>query len=58
MSPKEYSNIVRFQNTLNVIKNADQNRNLFDISFECGFYDHSHLTNNIKKYSGLTPSEL
>nr|WP_291142910.1 AraC family transcriptional regulator [Flavobacterium sp. UBA7680] len=50
--------MVRFQNTLNVIKNADQNRNLFDISFECGFYDHSHLTNNIKKYSGLTPSEL
>ena len=58
ISPKEYSNIVRFQNTLNVIKNADHNRNLFDISFECGFYDHSHLTNNIKKYSGLTPTEL
>jgi AraC-like DNA-binding protein len=58
LSPKEYSNIIRFQNALNIIKNSDENRSLLDIAFECGFYDHSHLTNEIKRYTGLSPSQL
>jgi AraC-like DNA-binding protein len=58
ISPKEYSNIIRFQNTLTVIKNADENRSLLDIAFECGFYDHSHLTNEIKRNTGLTPTQI
>lgn len=58
LSPKEYSNIVRFQNALDVIKNTAQNRSLLDIAFECGYYDHSHLTNEIKRNTGLSPSQL
>lgn len=58
LSPKEYSNIVRFQNALSLIKNTNQNRSLLDIAFECGFYDHSHLTNEIKRNTGLSPSQL
>lgn len=56
LSPKEYSNIIRFQNALSVIKNSNQNRSLLDIAFECGYYDHSHLTNEIKRNTGLSPS--
>lgn len=56
LSPKEYSNIIRFQNALSLIKKSRQNRSLLDISFECGFYDHSHLSNEIKRYTGLPPS--
>lgn len=56
ISPKEYSNIIRFQNALSIIKNPRENRSLLDIAFECGYYDHSHLSNEIKRHTGLSPS--
>lgn len=58
ITPKEYSNVVRFQNALSIIKSSAQERSLLDIAFECGFYDHSHLTNEIKRNTGLAPSQL
>ncbi|UPK69079.1 helix-turn-helix transcriptional regulator [Chitinophaga filiformis] len=58
LSPKEYSNIIRFQNALNIIQNSNENRSLLDIAFECGYYDHSHLANEIKRNTGLAPSQL
>lgn len=58
ISPKEYSNIIRFQNALSIIKNSSENRSLLDIAFECGYYDHSHLANEIKRKTGLSPSQL
>ncbi|RZF61446.1 helix-turn-helix transcriptional regulator [Sphingobacterium corticibacterium] len=58
LSPKEYSNIIRFQKALSIIKKSDKNRSFLDIAFECGYYDHSHLTNEIKRNTGLSPSQL
>lgn len=58
LSPKEYSNIIRFQNALTIIKTSDGNRSLLDIAFECGYYDHSHLTSEIKRNTGLSPSQF
>jgi AraC-like DNA-binding protein len=58
ISPKEYSNIIRFQHALSIIKNPSENRSFSAIAFECGFYDHSHLTNEIKRNTGLSPSQL
>lgn len=58
LSPKEYSSIIRFQNALGLIKKSNQNRSLLDIAFECGYYDHSHLNNEIKQKTGLPPSLL
>jgi AraC-like DNA-binding protein len=58
ITPKEFSNIVRFQNALSAIKNSVKEQSLLDVAFECGFYDHSHLTNEIKRNTGLTPSQL
>lgn len=58
ISPKEYTTIVRFQNALRTIKNANGQRSLSDIAFECGYYDHSHLTHAIKRNTGLSPSQL
>lgn len=58
LSPKEYSNIIRFQYALSIIKNSNRGRSLLDIAFECGYYDHSHLTNEIKRNTGLLPSLL
>ena len=56
LSPKEYSNIIRFQNAFSLIKKS--NRSLLDIAFECGYYDHAHLSNEIKRNTGLPPSLL
>lgn len=58
ITPKEYSNIIRFQNALSKIKSSNQGKSLLDIAFECGYYDHSHLTNEIKRNTGLAPSQL
>jgi AraC-like DNA-binding protein len=58
LSPKEYSNIIRFQHALRLIKNSRQNRSLLDIAFECGYYDHSHLSNEFKRNTGHSPSLL
>ncbi|MDF2380546.1 AraC family transcriptional regulator [Nostoc ellipsosporum NOK] len=57
LSPKEYSRIIRFQSALSKIKSAGDS-SLQDIAFDCGYYDHSHLTNDVKRISGLTPSQL
>ncbi|WP_025146713.1 helix-turn-helix domain-containing protein [Pedobacter jeongneungensis] len=58
ITPKEYSNIIRFQHALAIIQNPGQERSLLEIAFECGFYDHSHLSNEIKRNTGLAPSQL
>ena len=58
LTPKEYSNIIRIQQALALIASNNNHKALLDIAFECGFYDHSHLTNAIKQHTGFVPSEL
>lgn len=58
VSPKEYANIVRFQNAMAKIKEIGGEMSLMDIAFECGYYDHSHLANDIKRNTGMIPSQL
>lgn len=58
VTPKEYSNIIRFQNALSLINSPSTKKTLSDIAYECGFYDHAHLSNEIKQHTGLTPSQL
>ena len=57
LTPKEYSSVIRFQYTMAQIE-AERDKSLAEIAFECGYYDHAHLTNEIKKLSGRTPMEL
>lgn len=58
LSPKEYCNIIRFQSALAMISNSFNRKSLSEVAYECGYYDHAHLTNEIKRYAGLTPSQL
>lgn len=58
LSPKEYANIIRFQHALSLIKDVHQNRSLSDIAFDCGYYDHAHLSHEIRRNTGLAPAFL
>jgi len=58
LTPKEYVKIIRFQSALSMMNDISPKRRLSDIAFECGFYDHAHLTNEIKQHTGLTPSQF
>ena len=58
ISPKEFINLVRYQTTFREIKNNTTRKSLLQIAFECGYYDHSHLTNEIKRYTGAAPAQL
>jgi len=47
---------VRLQNTISQLKKNSKNKSILDIAFETGYYDHSHLTNDLNKYTGRCPS--
>lgn len=58
ISPKLFINIVKFMHASKRIQKNDQKDSLYRIACEMGYYDHSHLTREIKKFSGLNPSEI
>jgi AraC-like DNA-binding protein len=58
ITPKEYLNFVRYQVAFRAIKKMPVDTNLEDIAVANGYYDHAHLSNAIKKYSGLTPCQI
>lgn len=58
LTPKEYVKIIRFQSALSMMSDISQKKSLSNIAFECGFYDHAHLANDIKHHTGLTPSQF
>lgn len=53
LTPKEYSRIIKFKNTIDLIRSTSFD-NLLSIATQAGYYDVSHLSNDIKKMSGNT----
>lgn len=47
---------VRLQNTISQLKMNFNNKSILDIAYDTGYYDHSHLTNDLIKYTGHCPS--
>lgn len=58
ISPKEYINIIRFQHTLKKLQKTVKPHNFLGLAIDMGYYDQAHFAREIKKYSGLTPSEI
>jgi AraC-like DNA-binding protein len=58
LAPKELSKIIRFQSVLKRLKDKNFDDDLLRLAFEMGYYDQSHLTNEIKAFTGHTPSQL
>ena len=55
LNPKLYSRVVRFQ-AATQHKFAGV-RDLTEIAYACGYYDHSHFINDFRQFSGYTPKE-
>jgi AraC-like DNA-binding protein len=58
INPKEFIKIVRFQEVLKKLQKETSRESLLRIAFETGYYDHAHLTNEFKRYSGLNPTDI
>ncbi len=56
MKPKEYSSVVRFQKSLWLMQNG--NNDFAEIAYSCGYADQSHFIRECRRFSGLTPTEL
>ncbi len=57
ISPKAFINLVRYQSVLPYIQ-KNYKRSLTDIALEYGYYDHAHLSKEVKRYTGIAPSQL
>lgn len=58
VSPKEFANIVRFCAVMPDLRKRAAHESLADIAYQFGYYDHAHLANEIKRYTGIVPSDL
>ena len=56
-TPKEYSRIMKFRNTIDLLKNCVPD-NLLTIAVEAGYYDLSHFNKEIRQLSGNTPASF
>ena len=56
ISPKQFLKIIRFQNAVHE-KSKDGKLNLTELTYKCGYYDQSHMSNDFFKISGMTPSQ-
>jgi AraC-like DNA-binding protein len=54
LTPKLYSKINRFQNSLKLV--SKKHTSLTSIAYDCGYFDQSHFIREFKSFTGLTPS--
>ena len=54
LTPKLYSKINRFQNSLRLV--AKKDTSLTSIAHDCGYFDQSHFIREFKSFTGFTPS--
>jgi len=55
LTPKLYSKINRFQNSLRLVT-SQKEISLTSIAYHCGYFDQSHFIREFKAFTGLTPS--
>lgn len=56
MSPKQFMRVVRFQHTI-FSQHHRPSDSLTSLAYDCGYYDQSHLINEFKQLTGLTPGQ-
>ena len=56
ISPKQLINLIRYQNAMSAFQERKPKESILSIAFDYGYYDHAHLTNEFKRYNGVTPA--
>jgi AraC-like DNA-binding protein len=56
--PKLFQSVLRFQRLLNLSGGWDIPRNLAEFAAEAGYADQAHMTREVQRFSGVTPSVL
>lgn len=54
-TPKQFLKTVRFQNAVHE-KAQNQDLSLTELTYQCGYYDQSHMTGDFQRLAGMTPS--
>ncbi|ASB48716.1 AraC family transcriptional regulator [Alkalitalea saponilacus] len=57
ISPNKFSRIIKFKHALNHLRHCPQ-ESLYSAAIDCGYFDHSHLIKDFKKFGGTVPCEL
>ncbi len=58
INPKEYTRIVRFQKSLELMRHRSGTVDSAQIAYACGYADQSHFIREFKRFSGHTPLSL
>lgn len=57
ISPKQFSNIVRLQYFLKLLRNRPAGVNITGLAYESGYYDQAHMIREFRKSTGITPRQ-
>ena len=57
VTPKNFLRIVRFQNAIHSAQVSPAKLHLTGLAYDCGYYDQSHMINDFKSLSGMTPKQ-
>ena len=55
IAPKLLAQIIRFRQTQTTIRQSTE-KDLTVIAYECGYFDHAHMTREFNRFAGLSPS--
>lgn len=58
ITPKEFIDLTRFNHAFSVVARHGGARNLMDIAWDCGYYDHAHMATDFKRRMGRAPSDF
>jgi AraC-like DNA-binding protein len=56
--PKLFQSVLRFQRLLKLCENAKERLSLAETSGEAGYADQAHMTREVQRFAGVTPSAL
>ena len=55
LSPKKFADLERFRKAFGML-NTTIKHSIEEIAWECGYYDHAHMTNDFKRFTGQPPT--
>jgi AraC-like DNA-binding protein len=55
LSPKVFAAIIRWKSTAQAIKRGP-GHDLLDVALKAGYYDHSHMLRDFRRFAGVSPS--